>query len=236
MSKEVAVKAKYEVADFAIFQDSSFSIKELIEDNLGGEEFKPEDLTKISVPSGGGLTFEFPDGSTSNQIEAIIVKVEPIRLYWKEAYGTGEVGPPDCRSIDMVNGIGEPGGSCAICPLNEFGTAAGNAKACKEKRNIFILTPESLLPYNLSAPVQSIKNYKKYLQHLTRKAINIKSLVTIIGLEKDKSNQGIAYSRLTFAEGPKLNEDQVKFVTDYRKAFAGVASVAPNAAAPSFDD
>lgn len=108
--------------------------------------------------------------------------------------------------------------------MNEFGSGSQEtkSKACQEKRNIYILTPDTLLPYNLSAPVESIKNYKSYLQGLTRKDININSIITRIGLEKAKNSNGINYSKLTFTAGPRLTPEQIKMLEDFKKSFAPI--------------
>lgn len=235
MSKEVAVITENEVAEFRLFgAGGSTDIQALVEDNLGGEQFSPNDLTRITVPAGGGTSFEVPNASgeaeSLKKLAAVIVYVQKQRLYWKEAFGSGEVTPPDCVSMDLINGHGEPGGKCAECPLNEFGSGRnGEGKACTEKRNIYILTKDALLPYNLTAPVKSIENYRKYLVALTQRGVNIKDIVTVIGLEKDKNKAGIPYSKLIFEAGPALTADQKAKVEAFRLGFIPIIqSVSPS--------
>jgi len=65
------------------------------------------------------------------------VKIVPLmffknRVYFRDKKKGGGI---LCRSDDMKQGIGEPGGECAVCPLNQFGSAkdgAGKGKACTE--------------------------------------------------------------------------------------------------------
>ena len=228
MTTDIAIRP---VSDFAIFANPDINIAELITDNLEGEEFSPQDLTRISVPGGGGQTFSIPSPGgdiDAKTIEGIIIKVQTVRIYFSQPFGSGEVTPPDCFSNDGMTGIGNPGGNCATCPLNEWGSKGDGkkGKVCSEKRNIFILPADSLLPYVLSAPVMSIKNYKTYLQHLTRKGISIKAVTTIVGLEKDKNEGGIAYSKLTFREGTKIEGEHLAVINGYRAAFAGVVDSA----------
>lgn len=224
MTTDIAIRP---VSEFAIFSNPNLDIAELITDNLEGEEFRPQDLTRISVPGSGGQTFSIPSPGgdiDAKTIEGIIIKVQPVRIYYSQPFGSGEVTPPDCFSNDGMTGIGNPGGSCSVCPLNDWDSKGDGkkGKACSEKRNIFILPADSLLPYVLSAPVMSIKNYKTYLQHLTRKGISIKAISTIVGLEKDKNDGGIPYSKLTFREGSPIEGDNLAVINGYRKAFSGV--------------
>lgn len=225
MTKEVAIIDVKEVAEFRLFT-GSIDIKSLVKDNLGGEKFDPSDLSRISVPAGGGTTFEVSGAGgiyETKKIPAVIVHVQPQRLYWETQYGEGEVTPPDCFSTDLLVGHGSPGGNCAECPMNQFGSGrGGEGKACSEKRNIYILTKDTLLPYNLSAPVKSIQNYRKYLVALTQVGVNIRQVITIIGLEKDKNKAGISYGKLTFEMGPDLTKEQRAAVEAFREGFVPI--------------
>lgn len=238
MTKELAIKQS-EVAEFRLFAEPDLDVKEIVEDNMGGERFNPSDLTRIPMPAAGGTTFQVPttDGEVDmKKIPAIIVHVQPARLYWEKPFGSGEVTPPNCFSPDLLTGIGNPGGKCNECPMNEFRSGKdGVGKACTERRNLYILTKDTLLPYNLSAPVQSIKNYKAYLQNLTRSGISVKNIVTIIGLEKDKSQGGIAYSKLTFEAGPPLTLEQKQMIAAFRSSFSTVMEQTKMQNAAAFD-
>lgn len=232
MSTELAPLEAKEVAEFALFSNQDVSLHELFEENLADDEFKPGDLNRISVPSGGATTFEIPtaDGPVEvKELEAIIIKATPVRFYWKEDFGTSGAGtPPDCYSEDLIHGHGDPGGLCADCPMNQFQNGGKEGKPCTEKRNIFILPADSLLPYNLSCPVQSIKNFKKYRIDLTRRGLSITSITTLISLQKEKNNNGINYSQLIFRPGRTLSQEQAKVVRAYRDSFSKVLEQAGN--------
>lgn len=219
MSNEIAVVTP---GEFALFQNNEVNIPELISDNLGEETYQPQDLDRITCPAGGGTTFEVPtfDGVEDvKELEALIVKVQPGRAYWKEEL-TGEGTPPDCSSTDGIHGTGEPGGLCHNCPLNQFGSAEkGSGKACKESRSVFILTEGALLPYVLSVPPTSIKALKKYMTQLTRFGKSIYGITTKISLAKDKSGSGIAYSKFVFSPGQELTPEQMTAVRQYKDAF-----------------
>ena len=60
--------------------------------------------------------------------------------YWPEGSEYDDNVPPFCQSIDGMQGYGEPGGVCAACAFNQFGsTANGSGKACKNMRQIYLL-------------------------------------------------------------------------------------------------
>ena len=235
MTTDLAV---FDPQNFLLFRSDDISVPDLIRDNLEGEEFSPQDLTRISVPGAGGQMFSIPSPGgdiDAKEIEGIIIKVQPVRIYYDKPFGEGDITPPTCFSNDGLTGVGDPGGDCQKCQFNQWDTATkGRGKACSERRNIFILPADSLLPYVLSVPVMSIKNYKTYLQHLTRKGISIKSTTTIVGLEKAKSEGNITYSKLTFREGSLLDGESKRIISDYRTAFGGVVDKAPGA--PAHDD
>ncbi len=249
MSTELATMEVKDVADFSLFSNQDLELSELLTENLGDEEFKPSDLTRIKVPGGGGTIFEIPtaDGPVEvKELEAIILKVTPARFYWKEAFGTGGEGtPPDCFSDDLIHGYGEPGGLCADCPLNKFPEDSKLGKPCTEKRNIFILPANALLPYNLSCPVKSIANLKQYRIDLTRQGLSLAAITTMISLTKVKNNSGINYSQLVFRPGRPLTAEQKAIVKAYRDSFTGVLESAKangngnggyGASAPDFDN
>lgn len=69
-----------------------------------------------------------------------LVHIVPLMFFKNRVYfrDKKEGGGILCRSDDMKTGIGEPGGSCATCPLNQFGSAKGGkgkGKACTEFYN-----------------------------------------------------------------------------------------------------
>ena len=223
MSNETAI-ATIENNAFAIFSDPDMDLQELLQDNLGDEDFTPMDLERLTVPAGGGTSFEIPtmDGLEDvKEVEALVVHVSPARAYWQQGMDeTGEGTPPDCSSENGTTGNGEPGGECLSCPFNQYGSAEkGKGKACKEMRNLFILTEGAVLPFNLVIPPTSIKPFKKYMTSLTQFRRSIYSVTTKITLEKTKNAGGITYSKIAFKAGSNLTKEQSDLVRAYKKAF-----------------
>ena len=168
--------------------------------NLADERISEFDLDRVKVPAGGGTVFQVPslDGiSNEEHIEGIILHVGVRRSFWQEAMVSNT--PPDCYSIDGLHGIGDPGGECGSCPFNEFGSAVkqdgsqGRGKRCKERRLILLLRPEDRLPLAVLAPPASIKNIKQFLMRLP---VPMYQAVVRLTLDKDRSADGIVYSKV----------------------------------------
>src|SRR5215472_11504454 len=95
--------------------------------------------------------------------------------------------------------------------------------------------PENLLPDVVSLPVTSIKGVQEYLNRLARKGLACYGVVTKIGLEKTKNDQGIEYSRATFTAGQLLPREQAEHAKAYAamlNSFIDASSPAPVAKAP----
>lgn len=223
MAKEEKALAKVEVSNYAIMKMDAAELAEAMAENLGDSGgITPFDLNRVHVPSGGGLTFSVPsmdepDGVEAKEITGVIIYHQTTRAYWQEEL-TGGGSPPDCSSNDGVTGYGTPGGDCAHCPLNVYGSAAGGkkGKACKEMKAIYLLTEDNLLPTVISCPPSSLSIYKKYMLGLVGKARRYDKVITTISLAKAKSQDGIAYSELVFKYAADIPADQAQAIKAYR--------------------
>jgi len=209
-------------------------VTEVIRINLGNVKISPLDLDQIKIPAGGGKvwTYETIDGEEDTKIiEGIIVFTTTTRVYWETSYEeSGGGSPPDCVSIDMIHGRGEPGGLCPQCPLSEFGSAPprkgqdeSRAQACQERRFIFLVMPNAALPYVINLPPTSLNPSKKYLLRLASNGVNFYERITRIELEPDKSTDGHKFSKAKFSvAGPVPNPD---FWKEYSKKIAPMLQV-----------
>lgn len=213
--------------------------------NAGGLHEMTEDLAgleltfdRIKIPSGGTTAFEIPDGDGDDvtmvkDITGVILLHHPAYAYYTEKYAGGS-NPPDCGSFDGVTGTGTPGGSCARCPLNQFGSGEGQSKACKNRRMIYILMEGELFPMVLSLPTGSLKEFTKYLKRQLSKGRKLNQIVTKISLRKATSGSGIAYSQAVFTFDRVLNAEEkeaVSKLTESVKAYAANLTVADFAVA-----
>lgn len=217
--------AKIDASTFLALADTS--AVEALRENLAGQAITEFDLPQIKVPAGGGTAWEVPtlEGTQHEKtIEGIIVLASSRRSYWQHADITGT--PPDCQSRDMVRGVGNPGGECAACQLNQFGSAErGEGKACKETRALFVLRSDALLPCVLSVPPSSLGTLKKYMLSLANSGIPHHQAVTRMTLSKQQNAAGIGYSAIDFTFAGRVGGDTQPKLIEYRdslrKTFGG---------------
>jgi hypothetical protein len=192
----------YEPYQYAIMEMDTGELAELVQENLGGETLSAGDLTRVPIPAGGATTFVIPtiDGEIeTKEIEGIIIFTQLTRAYWPLSFDeTGGGTPPECASFDGLTGMGNPGGNCLKCPLKEFNSGDKGRPACQEKRQIFLFQKDDFLPTLIAAPAGSLKNAKQYLTGLTARRMFSHQVYTRLTLERDKNQDGIAYSKLVF--------------------------------------
>jgi len=199
------------------------AVRELIDDNLGGDSIDRFSLTRIKIPTGGNIAWTVPrltGPEPEKEIAGVIPYWRTTRAYWKTPYGEGETGdaPPDCSSQDGHIGEGDPGGECNVCPLNQWDSdpKETGGKACKEIRSIFLLEETALLPFYLPIPPTSIPLVKAYFMNLASNGINYWRIVTAFTLEATKNKTGIVYSRAVPRFVRHLSDEEVAVVMSYR--------------------
>jgi hypothetical protein len=185
---------------------------QLMMQNLGGESLSVADFNRIKIPSQGGTKWQIESAVGTEVVDAldgVILFTTRRRAYWKDPNPSQS--PPDCASVDMVNGSGNPGGECEQCPFNAFGTAKnGHGKACKETRVFFLLRPGQVLPDVVAASPGSLKAVRKYLMDLSQVGAPYCAVVTRFGLEKATNADNTAYAKITAKMVGKLDEASYK--------------------------
>lgn len=195
------------------------AIADTIEANMEGESLTEFDITKATWPSGKTLAFSMPtlDGDTiEKEIVGVIIAHGMRRAYWEQSIDEAGGGkPPNCASMDGRLGKGQPGGRCKTCPMSDWGSAKATkegeearGQACKQRHLLFIMTPERVLPIAVSVPPSSLKESRAYMTRLTEQALPCYSVVTKIGLVKDKNQGGVEYGKATFEVVRKLDDDE----------------------------
>ena len=123
---------------------------------------------RIKIPGGGVTQFEMPsdnpDQPTYEQkLVGVIVYSHLTNAYWPGAKNDDEENPPACQAVDGKVGFGTPGGVCATCKLNAFGTGeGGKGKACKNMRALYFLRSGDMMPMILNLPPTSLKPYNDF--------------------------------------------------------------------------
>ena len=193
---------------------ADFNMNEAMAEELDGLDGGFE---RIKIPSAGSTVFEVP-GENPNEpdavkeFSAVILYHHPLFAYYKDKY-TGGSNPPDCGSFDGVIGEGDPGGNCAKCPYNQFGSGENGSKACKNRRRIYVLREEEIFPLLLSLPTGSLKEFSRYIKRLLSKGKKSNSVVTRFSLKKAVNSGGIAYSQAQFAVDRNLTAEEYALVS-----------------------
>jgi hypothetical protein len=202
-------------------------VLQLLEDNLGSQNFSILNLPRIYVPSGGGLSWRvatLAGEESEKEIEGIVVAWRSARVYWRESYGGGGSGkPPDCSSKDGLTGIGDPGGTCTECPYAQFGSALqpngqpGLGQACKDIRQLLVLRPDEILPHLLNVPPTSLRAFNQYSMGLLSARISYWGATTKMTLEKATSDGGKPFARIGFRMGKRLGAEEQQVLLPYHK-------------------
>ena len=182
------------------------------------EEMVGMDVTfdRIKIPAAGGTVFEVPGdapGETDavKEFSGVILYHHPLYSYYRERFAGGNAAP-DCGSYDGITGAGNPGGICANCQLNQFGSGENGGKACKNKRRIYILREGELIPLLLTLPTGSMKEFSVYIKRLLAKGRKSSAVVTRFSLKKVTNAGGIAYSQAQFAVERALSAEELPYI------------------------
>ena len=150
----------------------------IVEANMGQAEVSYRTLKNIRIPR-DGLFFTIDEGAAPVRVfNAVILGIQRDRRFYKAAYNPDVTSPPDCSSEDMITGVpgeesGEPGGPCATCPHNVYGTGVAadgtpsKGKACAEYSHLLIKRQGSgAIPEVFAVPPSSLKSVSSYMQGL----------------------------------------------------------------------
>ena len=180
--------------------ETTFTAEELSED-MDGLQLT---FQQVKVPAGGALQYEIPTENPDvpdykQYLEGVIVFHHPANAYWPETGEdeSDENTPPQCQSMDGKLGHGNPGGLCASCVYNKFGSR-GKAKACKNMRMVYLLRSGEFMPLQISLPPTSLRPFNDFVNFafLLRRRGTCSGLVQL-GLKK-MSNGKDTYSVTTF--------------------------------------
>ena len=201
--------------------DSDFSSEDLADD-MDGLQLT---MQRVKIPGGGNLQFEIRSDDPDNpdyerKLVGVILYHHLANAYWPEGSEYDDNVPPFCQSFDGKQGYGEPGGVCAACAFNQFGsTANGSGKACKNMRQIYLLRSGEYLPLQLSLPPTSLRPFNDFmnLAFVARQRPSYSAIVEI-GLKRAESG-GYTYSVATFRKVRDLEGEGLAAVKSYAANF-----------------
>jgi|TARA_Y100000310_G_scaffold340907_1_gene438265 hypothetical protein len=220
--------------NYPVLTSDLSELREVIAANVGQAGMTEFDLPRLKVPAGGGLSWQIEtmSGTTEEKIvSGIIIHWRDVRGYWAQSFDeSGGGSPPDCSSDDAVVGAGKPGGDCAVCPLAQFGSDdKGRGQACKAMRLLFMLQPGKRFPTVVVAPPTSLRNLRKYFLNLANESYRYSAVMTELALEKDKSADGISYSKIIARPAGILDDEIIAAAERYAEA------IMPHLAAQTID-
>lgn len=213
------------VEQYAIMQHSAEDIARVMMENAGAAGLTLRDFERVSFPTGGNTQFivNTLEGTENvDELLGICVAFRDLRVMWKTSFAeSGGGAPPDCYSDDLIAGHGSPGGECAHCPLNEFGSAdQGDGKKCKQYRLLFMLSKNAVLPFILSIPPSSLQDCRRFFMRFSARGRAFRDHIISVKLIRDKSRSGISYSRAVFSVQQALDETARALVESYSRAMS----------------
>ena len=182
---------------------------------------------RVKIPSGGQLQFELPGEDPDNPdyakyLEGVIVYSHNANAYWPTGEDYDDNTPPSCQSTDGKVGYGCPGGLCADCPNNRYGSdtkGTGKGKACKNQRIIYLLRNGEAMPIQLSLSPTSIRPYTDFVNaSFVSRRRGVCGSVVQIGLKK-KSNGKDDYSVATFKRLYDFTGEELAQIRAYANSF-----------------
>lgn len=206
-SKEIAI------VESGFITSVSDNLESIMAEELEGMEVG---FDRLKIPAGGALYFELPlddpeNPETLKEVKGVILHHHALNSFYKDKY-TGGSNPPDCGSYDGKIGEGTPGGQCAKCPLNQFGSGEnGSGKACKNKRRIYLLREGDIFPILLTLPTGSLKEFTNYIaKRIVAKGKRSFEVVTKVTLKKAVNSGGITYSQAVFSIDRDLKPEEAE--------------------------
>ena len=201
--------------------DSDFSSEDLADDMEGLQLT----MQRVKIPGGGNLQFEIRSDDPDNpdyerKLVGVILYHHLANTYWPEGSEYDDNVPPFCQSFDGKQGYGEPGGVCAACAFNQFGsTANGSGKACKNMRQVYLLRSGEYFPLQLSLPPTSLRPFNDFLNlvFVARRRPSFTAIVEI-GLKRAESG-GYTYSVATFRKVRDLDGEDLAAIKSYVENF-----------------
>lgn len=237
-----------EVKDYAALQQSPAQLNEIIKANLGNQKLSEFDLDRIGMPTGGRTKWTVPGLEGEEEVAeltGVIVHWKESRSYWTTSYeDTGGGTPPDCSSRDAVRATStegfDPGAPkdpdgfflCEGCPLAVYGSdprEGSNSQACAQRRQLFLLTPEDILPVVVSLSPASLGAANKYFMRLSKAQVPYFAVVTTLTLEQHA--KPVKHSRAVFKMAQRLEGDHAEKIAQYAANMRPIFdSVVPDAA------
>jgi len=157
--------------------------------------------------------FILPDGETKfkNTLKVVVLDFAYFYAYYKSKFIPGQAAFPDCFAVGVNTLALKPSNNspekqhdaCVTCPMNEFGSGDGNAKACQNRINLAVQLPDlggSDGPvYRISVSPTALKNWKAISEALAKRGFDTIQVIIEIGVDPN-----VKYDKLTFSPAAKV--------------------------------
>jgi len=223
----------------AFFNDAAGSMTDLTEDqkkavaDLKDEGMAQEGMglplihPRIEILHQTTKQFRFVNTEViKSVIHAIIVYVEPSRVWWEKSFADSDGGGmPDCFSRDLYAPDSSSGNkqadTCGACPKNQWESDTAEdgsprkGKACKEIRRIFVIADGHLSPHVMTVPPTSLKALARHLVNVKdAKYDSLQQVVTVMKLVTKENAGGTPYSELALEVGGRVPEKWLALVAE----------------------
>ena len=184
---------------------------------------QPEQIAEIHTPNTSGYCTVSSGGEVqyyAPYLEGVILYSHNSNAYWPEGSEYDDDQPPLCQSFDGKVGYGEPGGTCADCVLNQFGSDGNNkGKACKNMRMLYLLRSGEYMPIQIALPPTSLMPYTRFVNEafLSRRR-KVCTGVVRIGLKKAVSGSH-EYCVATFTKIADFAGEDLAHIRAYADGF-----------------
>lgn len=234
---------------YALAKTDIAGIIETIQSNIEGQPIDEFALERIRMPGAGSTTWTVPtlEGDVDTKaLDGVIVFTKLVRAYWQTSYDDGGGSDiPDCSSRNSAQAFPtgeftppagahpEGGFACASCELAKFGSAKqGGGQACQQKRLVFMLTKDDVLPVVVALAPTSLKAAGDYMLRLTRGGFPYWRVQTRIMLEKHTDPK--PHARALFTKVGDLTAEEAEAIKTYRGALIpAFESITPQQAGAS---
>jgi hypothetical protein len=250
----------YTGPSYAVCRHKPEQLKKIFEANLSEEDIDTFDLERIHVPTGGGLSWTVSDSKGEpmpvEEIEGVVLMQGLRRAFWKTPFDqSGGGSPPDCSSVNGIEGWGTIRGEdspehlsksriCAKCPMADWGSRfpeieEDNQQACSQRKFVFFLAQDRLIPRIVDLPPTSVKPFKQFMTQMTSLMIPHFGAVIGLKLRNDKSRTGITYSVVQPRLIGTFNEEECEIMEGLKLSLkpifmkAAVTDIPPDMADPS---
>lgn len=206
---------------------------DILKTNIGPGGITERDLTQIRIPAGGGLQWCIPTLEGDKYVDAfygVPLMFLDERAHWSIPYSeSGGGGPPDCKSCDLMHGVGTPGGDCDSCEKNKWTDTKTGRKECTINRALFICGPDDFIPFVLAMPITSRKECISFFVKLSQFGLQHFEAILKFTLVEAVNKSGIKYSKVEIEKEETLPEElagRMQIISEGMKKVLGGYSVA----------